>query len=274
MFSDAITIVASFSGKLFSLRRLIINFIRRDLATRYFGSFLGILWAVLHPLVLLVSYTFIFSILFRSGVTEGRSSEPFVLFLFAGLLPWLYFQDTVQRSSTALVENSNLIRRTVFPSEILPVVVAGSNVVTPLIGFGLFLVVLYIFHGLTLHLFIIPLLWVLMIAWALGFAWLMAALTVFFRDISQILIVALILWFWFTPIFYSLEQVEHRLPIISFFLKINPMTYIVLGYQDLLINHRWPELWMLVALTGFSASSLILGGVVFRVLKRDFVDAL
>ena len=131
---DALTIAANFLIKLFFQHRLIVSFIKRDLSTRYLGSTLGVLWAVIHPLVLLISYTFIFAILFRPGLAGGRYSEHFVLYLFAGLLPWLYFQDTVQRSATTLIEHSNLIRRTVFPSEILPVVIAGSNMVTHLIG--------------------------------------------------------------------------------------------------------------------------------------------
>ena len=271
--TDALTIAANFLVKLFFQHRLIVSFIKRDLSTRYLGSTLGVLWAVIHPLVLLISYTFIFAILFRPG-DGGRYSEHFVLYLFAGLLPWLYFQDTVQRSATTLIEHSNLIRRTVFPSEILPVVIAGSNIVTHLIGVGLLLVVLYFFHGLSWHLLLIPFFLVLLVVWSLGLAWLMAALTVFLRDTSQLLIVVLILWFWFTPIFYRIEQVEERLPWLAYFLKLNPMTYVVKSYQDLLVGHQSPELWMPLALTGFAAASLIVGGIVFRVLKREFVDVL
>ena len=268
---DALTIAANFLIKLSFQHRLIFSFIKRDLSTRYLGSTLGVLWAVIHPLVLLISYTFIFAILFRPGLPD---SEHFVLYLFAGLLPWLYFQDTVQRSATTLIEYSNLIRRTVFPSEILPVVIAGSNVITHLIGVGLLLVVLYFFHGLSWHLLLIPVFLLLLVVWTLGLAWLVAALTVFLRDTSQFLIVALILGFWFTPIFYRIEHVEERLPRLAFFLKLNPMTYLVQSYQDLLVGHQSPDLWMPLALTGFAVVSLMVGGIVFRVLKREFVDVL
>ena len=271
---DALTIAANFLIKLSFQHRLIFSFIKRDLSTRYLGSTLGVLWAVIHPLVLLISYTFIFAILFRPGLPEGRYSEHFVLYLFAGLLPWLYFQDTVQRSATTLIEHSNLIRRTVFPSEILPVVIAGSNVITHLIGVGLLLVVLYFFHGLSWHLLLIPVFLLLLVVWTLGLAWLVAALTVFLRDTSQFLIVALILGFWFTPIFYRIEHVEERLPRLAYFLKLNPMTYLVQSYQDLLVGHQSPDLWMPLALTGFAVVSLMVGGIVFRVLKREFVDVL
>lgn len=268
---DALTIAANFLIKLSFQHRLIFSFIKRDLSTRYLGSTLGVLWAVIHPLVLLISYAFIFAILFRPGLPD---SEHFVLYLFAGLLPWLYFQDTVQRSATTLIEHSNLIRRTVFPSEILPVVIAGSNVITHLIGVGLLLVVLYFFHGLSWHLLLIPVFLLLLVVWTLGLAWLVAALTVFLRDTSQFLIVALILGFWFTPIFYRIEHVEERLPRLAFFLKLNPMTYLVQSYQDLLVGHQSPDLWMPLALTGFAVVSLMVGGIVFRVLKREFVDVL
>ncbi len=271
---DAPTIAANFLTKLFLQHRLIVSFIRRDLGTRYLGSTLGVLWAVIHPLVLLISYTFIFAILFRPGLAGDRYSEHFVLYLFAGLLPWLYFQDTVQRSATTLIEHSNLIRRTVFPSEILPVVIAGSNIVTHLIGLGLLVVVLFFFHGLSWHLLLIPFFLFLLVVWTLGLAWLMAALTVFLRDTSQFLIVVLILWFWFTPIFYRIEHVEQRLPGLASVLRLNPMTYLVRSYQDLLIGHHLPELWIPLALTGFAVASLVGGGIVFRLLKREFVDVL
>ena len=272
--ADAGPIAANFLAKLFLQHRLILSFIRRDLATRYLGSSLGILWAVIHPLVLLASYTFIFAILFRPGLDGGRYSAHFVLYLFAGLLPWLYFQDTVQRSATTLVENGNLMRRTVFPSEILPVVIAGSNIVTHLIGVGLLLVVLYFFHGLSWHLLWVPVFLSLLVVWTLGLAWLVAALTVFLRDTSQFLIVAFILGFWFTPIFYRIEHVEEHLPRLAFFLKLNPMAYLVRGYQDMLVGHQSPDLWVALALAGFAAISLMVGGIVFRVLKREFVDVL
>ncbi len=129
---EPVLVLIHFLSNLTLRRHLIWNFVRRDLKARYVGSLVGFFWAVVHPLVLLVSYTFVFAIIFRVKL-PGPLPDNFPLFLFCGILPWLFFQDTLQRSCTSVVDNGNLLRNSIFPSEILPVVIVISNLVTHLV---------------------------------------------------------------------------------------------------------------------------------------------
>ena len=132
-------ILANFLKKIYIRRSLIVNFVVRDLKTRYVGSLMGLLWSVIHPIVLLVSYTFVFSIIMGVKPQADAGTTSFPLFLFCSILPWLFFQDTLQRSSTILIDNTNLVTKTLFPSEILPLVVLLSGFVNHLIGFAILL---------------------------------------------------------------------------------------------------------------------------------------
>jgi ABC-type polysaccharide/polyol phosphate export permease len=254
----------------FLQRYLIFNFVLRDLKNRYVGSFMGFFWAVIHPLVLLVCYTFIFSVIFRIR-PHTEATDDFAIFVFCGILPWLYFQETVTRCCNSVVENSNLIRKTVFPSEILPISMALSNLVTHLVGLVILLTVL-LFVGLAGWTFVfVPLYLCLLLALSLGLGWFCASLQVFLRDTFQVLSVMMVLWFWFTPIFYSVEMVPQNLQALVW---SNPLTYVVNGYRVSLLEHRPPEPGELTILALASLLAFIGGGYVFRKTKREFVDVL
>jgi ABC-type polysaccharide/polyol phosphate export permease len=231
---------------------------------------MGLFWAIFQPLVLLLCYTFVFSIVFkiRAGtLTTGN----FATFLFCGILPWLYFQDTVLRCCNSIVENSNLIRKTVFPSEILPIAMALSNAFTHLLGLAILVVVLVFSGLLAWTMLYLPVYLFLLVVLSLGLGWLCAALQVFLRDTYQIVSVMMVPWFWFTPIFYSLEMVPSALrPLI----RLNPLTYVVEGYRCFLLEGRFPELSHLLILSAMAVSVFFLGGYVFRSTKREFIDVL
>jgi lipopolysaccharide transport system permease protein len=251
-------------------RHLIWNFARRDLRKRYIGSFMGFFWTVVHPLVLLVSYTFVFSVIFQ--IRPGLSRvDNFALFAFCGILPWLYFQDTVLRSCTSVTDNGNLIKKTLFPSEILPITVLLSNLVTHLAGFGILLAVLIYMGLLTPVALAIPVIVLPLLVFSLGIGWLAAALQVFLRDTAQVLSVMLVFWFWFTPIFYEVERVPE--PFRSW-IVLNPMTHVVEAYRGLLLENRLPDAAPLLLLYAAAVAVFALGGLVFRNTKRQFVDVL
>ncbi|MBI4445891.1 MAG: ABC transporter permease [Acidobacteria bacterium] len=260
----------NFIRKIIVQRYLIFNFALRDLRGRYVGSLMGFFWSVIHPLVLLISYTFVFSVVFRiRPPLENVHSYP--LFLFCGILPWLYFQDTLLRSCNSVIEHGNLIRKTIFPSEILPISIALSNLVTHVIGLGLLLLLLLFFGDLGWSLLILPVPLVLVFILALGLGWFLAALQVFLRDTAQIVSVLLVLWFWFTPIFYKLEMVP---PWLRPWVAVNPLSSAVISYQTILLQDSFPPV-KLLAYLGVSASLVaIIGGLVFRNTKREFTDVL
>lgn len=266
------TILSSFVRKVVHQRYLISNFVSRDLKTRYVGSFIGLFWAVIHPLVLLICYSVVFSKALGIKVTKfPQIDNNFAVFLFSGLLPWLYFQDTLQRGCDSVVNNANLIRKTAFPSEILPVVIAASNLATHLIGLAILVVVLLYFGTLGSAMAVLPLYILLTAVLALGLGWLLAPLQVFVRDTSQVLTVAVTFWFWFTPIFYRAEDLPRNFQV---WMSLNPMRHVVDGYRAILLDNRLPDAQSFAILGLWAAAAFALGGLVFRNIKRDFVDVL
>ena len=123
-----------FLRKLKDRRALLANLVIRDFRQRYVGSSMGWLWAAVHPAVLLASYTFVFSVVLKIPTGRGSGTDSFALYVFTGILPWLLFQETVARSATSIVDYSNLITKTVFPSELLPISIFCANLLHHLIG--------------------------------------------------------------------------------------------------------------------------------------------
>jgi ABC-type polysaccharide/polyol phosphate export permease len=265
-------ILSNLLRKIYVQRGLIRNFVVRDLKARYVGSFMGFFWSVIHPIVLLVSYTFVFSGIFKVRPMADSGTTSFPLFLFCSILPWLFFQDTLQRSSTVIIDNANLITKTLFPSEILPLTVALAGLVNHLIGFAILLVILAFTLGkISVYILLVPVYFALLMLFTLGMSWLVAGLNVFVRDVSQVLSVILTFWFWFTPIFYSPELFPRRW---LFLVHWNPLAHVVTGYRDCLLRMRMPDLGILLILALASMLVFAAGGWFFRNTKREFVDVL
>jgi ABC-type polysaccharide/polyol phosphate export permease len=261
-----------FLRKLHLQRDLIRNFVVRDLKARYIGSFMGVFWSIIHPIVLLVSYTFVFSLIFRVPLPPDAGTTYFPLFLFCSILPWLFFQDTLQRASTVVIDNKNLVTKTLFPSEILPLTVMLAALVNHFIGFAILLVIIAFTLGkVSATILLLPAYLVCLILFTMGLAWVVASLNVFVRDVSQVLSVILVFWFWFTPIFFSADRFPSGL---RFLLYWNPLAYIVAGYRDCLLRMSLPDPGTFAGLASFSAVVFVAGGIFFRVTKREFVDVL
>jgi ABC-type polysaccharide/polyol phosphate export permease len=268
-------ILSNFLHKIYVQRSLIRSFVLRDLKARYVGSLMGFFWSVIHPIVLIASYTFVFSVLFQVRPLPSSGTTSFPLFLFCSILPWLFFQDTLMRSSTVLIDNANLVTRTLFPTEILPLTVALAGLVNHLIGFAILMVVILISIGkVSALILLVPVYFFVLMLFTLGISWLVASLNVFVRDISQVLTVLLTFWFWFTPIFYSAELYDRFPSRIHFLLRLNPLAHIVTAYRDCLLSMHMPSLRSLAVLFVVSFLVFAAGGLFFRYTKREFVDIL
>ncbi|MBI1746767.1 MAG: ABC transporter permease [Acidobacteria bacterium] len=265
-------IAGNFLRKINLQRNLIKNFVVRDLRSRYVGSVMGIFWSVVHPMVLLVSYTFVFSIVLKLQPWPESGTSSFALYLFCGLLPWLFFQDAVTRACTVVVDHGRILRKTLFPTEILPIVVLLSSLVNHAIGLGaLALALALLTHQLSWLVLLLPAYLVALMLFALGLGWLLASLQVFVRDTAQILSVVMIFWFWLTPIFYNETLVP---PPFKTIINMNPLAHVVVAYRDCLLRRRWPDLQALVWLMVIALLMFGLGGWVFRRTKREFADVL
>src|SRR5215831_17942807 len=189
--------------KLAANRNLLKNLILRDLKHRYVGSVGGFLWSVIHPVVLLVSYTFIFGVIFRPDMGPEFGTNSFAIFVLCGLLPWILFSDTIVRNCSVISDNAPLITKTIIPAEILPISITISNLINHLIGLAILLGVMAAFY--TVHL---SALWILiylpiLVLLSQGLGWIVAGLHVFLRDTIQALQILMLLWFYFTPILYT-----------------------------------------------------------------------
>ncbi len=253
-------------------RDLVYQLARRDFQQRYVGSAAGWLWGIIHPLVLLLSWTFVFHICIKVELPRGEVTQNYVMFLLAGFLPWLLFQETVQRAPAALIDHANLIKRTVFPAEILAVTVFLSALISHLLTLTLVVIaVVIVLKHFSIALLVLPLYMLLLGLLAVGVGWIVAGLNVYLRDTAQVTSVVLTLWFWLTPIFIPEERYPQAA---QFLLAWNPMRYVVRAYRERLLSSRVPDIEEIAVLAGWGIASFVIGGLFFRHLKRGFADVL
>jgi len=262
-----------FLRNLVERRSLLEQLVRRDFEQRFVGSAVGWIWGLIHPLVLLVCWWFVFVKVLRLR-PDGAVTDNYPLFLFAGMLPWLLFSDTVQRSATAMLDQSNLITKTVFPSEILPVSVFLSSVVSHLLAVALMVVAAGVMlNQISIFLVLLPVYVFVLGLFAVGVGWIVASLHVFQRDTAQVMSVVLQFWFWLTPIFFMEGKYPEKARIL---LTLNPMNYLVRGYRQMLLTSTWgwTDLRDLAVAAGFGVALFLIGGLFFRYMKRGFADVL
>ena len=259
-----------FARNLVTSKSLLFQLVKRDLQQKYVGSAAGWIWSVIHPLVLLASYVFIFEYcLHRKLIGELTTNYP--LYLFAGMLPWLLFSETVLRSAGTIVEHANLITKTLFPSEILPVSIflsslASSAVVTVMVAVAAGIILGHMGFGLLLLIVYVPILGL----YAVGVGWIAAALQVYLRDTAQVLVAMMTFWFWLTPIFIQEKDFPARM---HWVLWWNPMAYVVRAYRLVLLGSA-PQLPDVAVAAGFAVATFICGGLFFRQMKKGFADVL
>jgi lipopolysaccharide transport system permease protein len=252
---------------LFRYRLLIQSLVSRDLKARYRGSILGFFWSFINPLLLLLTYTVVFTI-----ILPGRRSptmEPYYLFFFCGIRPWTFFSSALLESSGVLIAGGNLIKKVLFPAEVLPVVTVVSNLVHFLLGLPILLAFLAFEGRLGWEALLLPLPLLVQFVFTLGLALFISALTVHFRDLQNILGHVLHLWFFASPILYFYGDVQGRLRDV---LRLNPMSHILVSYQQILFFGRFDHgkgllLAGLVAILSFAA-----GGFLFDRLRDTLAE--
>ncbi len=258
--------------ELIARRGLLATLTARDLKARYRGSVLGFLWSLANPLLLLAVYTFVFGVVFR----QRALTQPYSLFLLCGLFPWVWFATALTEGTVALVANSALLRRAVFPVELLPMVAVLAN----LLHFLLALPVLAVARpaGRLLgspvggwRALALPVVILLQLVMTGGLALGLAALHVHFKDVKDLLANLLALLFFLTPILYPLAAIE--LPALTYVVRVSPMTPFALGYQELLFHGRLPGPWLWAQMLGVAAVAWLAGAGLFARLRETLVEA-
>lgn len=214
-------------------RALIQSLVARELTARYRGSALGFFWSFVNPLLYLLIYSFVFTVVL-SGLRPAEL-QPFALFMFCGILPWTWFSSSLLESSNALIANGNLIRKVLFPAEVLPLVVVLSGLANFCLGLPI-LAAFLIYYRVPVSpgdLLWFPVVVLVQLVLTVGLAFFVSALTVHFRDIRDLLQNLLMLWFFATPIIYPLSSVPED---VVWILNLNPFTHLAVAYQELLFR--------------------------------------
>jgi ABC-type polysaccharide/polyol phosphate export permease len=260
-------------------RGLIQSLVARELKARYRGSILGIFWSFGNPLLLLLIYSAVFSYFI---VPRGGSVEPYGLFLFCGLLPWTWFATSLNEATGVLISGGNLLKKVLFPAEVLPIVSVLAGMVHFLLGLPI-LAAFLAYYALTtppdapvrvaLHaseLIWLPVVILVQLTLTTGLALLLSALAVHFRDLRDIVANLTTFWFFATPIIYPWAEVPH----LKRWLDVNPFTHLAVSYQEILFHPEdaYGHKWWLLALGGASVVVFLAGYWVFDRLRDSFAE--
>ena len=257
-------------SKLVRYRGLIQTLVARDLKARYRGSVLGFFWSFVNPLLLLLIYNFVFTKVLV-GV-HSKEMEPYALFMFCGILPWTWFSSSLLESSNTLIAGGNLIKKVLFPAEVLPIVTVLANMVHFFLGLPIlvFFLIYYQRPVDPLELLWFPAIVLVQLVLTIGLSLLLSAMTVHFRDLKDLVGNLITLWFFATPIIYPMLEAPEN---IRWWLNLNPMTHIMISYQEVLFfpgphgHWRW-----LLALAAGSVVVFMVGYFVFDRLRDSFAE--
>ncbi len=255
--------------ELYEYREMIFSLVKRDLKGRYKGSALGFLWTFINPLLQLLVYTMVFSVIMRSGI------EDYYMFLFVALVPWIFFSSSLNGGSSCICAQKDMVKKIYFPREVLPVSYVTSQFVNMLLTFLVIFGVIFVtgrvrMLSLTALLYL-PVIMIVEYTLCLGVAMISSAVTVYLRDVEYILGIVAMAWQFLTPVMYSMDQVPKQLHIVF---QVNPMSPVIVAYRDILYYGKAPELQTLLSAFVLGMALLGAGGLIFGRLQRHFVEEL
>jgi len=257
--------------ELYRNRNLIIDLAKNDFKTKYAGSYLGIIWAFVQPIVTVAVYSFVFQVGFRSGSVEGC---PYVLWLVAGMVPWFFFSDALIGATNTMLEYSYLVKKVVFKISILPIVKILSAMVVH-VFFVAITFILFALFGYYPDIYCVQVIYYTfcLAVFVFALSYITCSIIIFFRDLGQIISIVLQIGMWMTPIMWQETMLAENF---RWILKLNPIYYIVAGYRNALIDKVW--FWQtpkqFLYFWGVTAIVFVIGSVVFKRLKVHFADVL
>lgn len=254
-------------------RFLLRQLVRRDVASRYRGSLAGLLWSLLLPCVMLAVYLFVFGYIFtplrKTGM--GGVNPAFALSLFSGMLLHGLIGECLARAPAAVLAQPSYVKKVVFPMELLPLAVVGTAIVQFLIGSSVLLLALLLTQGLPATAWLWPLAWLPLVAFAAGISFILAALTVYLRDLAQLTGFMATLLLFLSPVFYPLESAPAGL---QKWLLLNPLTVPIEASRSLLIHGRGINLMHWTWHTAACLATLWVGWWVFQRARKGFADVI
>lgn len=265
--------IVHISGLVIRRKGLLWELSKRDIRDRYAGQWLGSLWALIHPFLLICLYIFVFAYVFAIKVPNAvRGTDDFTIYLLSGLLSWMSFQEILGRSPNSIINETSMVKQVVFPVEVIPLKGIFPAVLTQGIA-TLLLIIFMLFKGIDLSLTLLlwPLLVSVQIFSMVGVALFLSSITPFIRDIKDIVQITTLVAMYAAPIFYSTSMVPSwGKPV----LYLNPVTHMVLCYQDVIYNGTFLNPWSWVFFPLFSFAILGIGARAFIILKNFFGNVL
>lgn len=264
----------SFFKKIFLQRELLGQFIKREIITKYKGSYLGFFWSFMTPLFMLAIYTFVFSVVFKAkwdfGETESQSE--FAIILFCGMIVYSIFSETITKSPSLIVNNPNYVKKVVFPLELLPVSLLGSALVNFLISFVVLLLCkVLLIGGLELTMIWLPVVLLPLLIYSLGLGLLLSALGVYMRDIEHTVLIIVQALYFLTPVFYPKSAVPK---VVQSFIDINPLATIIENVRNVTLWGIQPDFSLIAIHFVCSLVVLYLGHLCFMKLRKGFADVI
>ncbi len=253
--------------ELYQYREMIVSLVRKDLKGRYKGSVLGFLWTFLNPLLQLLVYTMVFSVILKSGIPN------YYLHLFVALVPWIFFASSLTTGAKLVLDQKNMIKKIYFPREVLPVAYTLSSFCNMLFSFIIIFLVIGVMRlGVNAAAlpWLIPVMTIQFIL-VLGMNLITSAVTVYIRDLEHIMGVVSMAWMYLSPVVYGIDFVPENW---RRWYLLNPMAPLVLSYRDILYYQRAPQLRQLALAGGISLLILCLGYLAFEKLQRRFAEVL
>ena len=252
--------------ELYDYREMIYSLVRKDLRTRYKGSVLGFLWTFLNPLLQLIVYSIAFAYIMRVHM------DRYYMFMFVGLLPWIFFCSCVQGGATSVMSGADLIKKIYFPRLVLPISTVSAAFMNLLFSMIVMFAALFVSGiGISKNIVYLPILLILLYALGLGLAFIFSACNVYFRDLEHILGIVTMSMFYVTPVIYSISMVPKKFLHLFY---LNPMVPVVLAFQDVLYYQRAPHMDTLLSVAGYAIAFIVIGYFLFQKLQRNFVEEL
>ncbi len=255
-------------------RGLIVQLTAREVIGRYRGSMLGLAWSVLNPLLMLVAYTFVFNIVLgaRWGAKPAESGLDFALVLFIGLVVYALFAECVNKAPTLVLGNANLVKKVVFPLEVLPVVAVGAALFHLVVGFAVFVIAAFVIQGgLPWTAVLLPVVVLPLALLTLGVTWILTSLGVYLRDVAQTTAILTTLLLFLSPVFYPAASLPGRYRAL---LELNPLTFPIEQARAVVVWGHWPDATGLALYTVLAAVVAAAGFWWFQRTRAGFADVL
>lgn len=254
---------------LYEYRELLKTNVKKDIRGKYKGSFLGILWSFLNPLLQVIVYAIVFPYLMR-----GATIENYVVYLVTGIIPWSFFSTVVGVGTTVIKSNQGIIKKVYFPREILII----SQVISGLVNFFISCVIILLFClgfgvGVSIHILFIPVIAIIQAILSLGILFITSSINVYIQDLEYIVSFLLNMAFYGTPIIYEISQFASAGTLLRF-IELNPMTPIINAYRDVFLYHQWPNPSGLIYVAILGLIILVVGYLIFRKLEKGFAEQL